>query len=74
MDGEVVDAEAVVARCGLDVSGGVVGEVRVKHSHHRLLSAAANERKRESYLNQACGEDLVQCHKLFAGRQAWQRL
>lgn len=54
MDGEVVDAEAVVARCGLDVRGGMVGEVRVKHSsqkslafrsHHRLLSAAANERK-----------------------------
>ena len=53
-----VDAEAVVAECGL----GIAGEVRVKHSsqrsfafwsHRRHLSAAANERKRESYLSQA---------------------
>ena len=44
--------------------------------HHRHLSAAANERKRESYLNQACGEDLVLVSQTinFAGRQAWQRL
>jgi len=55
--GEVVDADAVVAECGLDVAD----DVGVKHSsqrslafwsHRRHLSAAANERKRASYLSQ----------------------